>query len=301
LPQVSAFDVPPRHDAAGRDHMMTAEKNIVVTGASSGLGLAASLLLGEQGARVGMICRDSVRGRFMRNEIASYGIDRPPILFLADLSSQSQIRGLADELRSAFTHIDVLINNAGAMFARRELTEDGIEKTLAVNHLAPFLLTSLVLDLIASAPAGRIVMVTSSHHSGTLDFENLQGERHYNFLDAYNRSKLRNILFSYELARQLADTRVTANCVSPGPTLTRLGDNMTGFPRMISLALKSIRLVYPEGGADPLVFLASSARLDSVTGRFFQHCREKQSKPITYDVDVAKCLWLLSEALCDLS
>jgi retinol dehydrogenase 14 len=219
--------------------MMTmAGKTVVVTGASSGLGLAASLLLAEQGARIGMICRNPRRAWFMRNEVAKYATTNPPILFLADLSSQAQIRNLATELRSSFTHIDVLINNVGAIFARRELTEDGIEKTLAVNHLAPFLLTNLVLDLVASAPAGRVVTVSASCHSGSLDFENLQGERHYNFLTAYNRSKLCNILSSYELARRVAGTRITANCVSPGRTATRLGDNMAGVPGLVARVLK---------------------------------------------------------------
>jgi NAD(P)-dependent dehydrogenase (short-subunit alcohol dehydrogenase family) len=201
--------------------MTMIDKNVVVTGASSGIGLAASILLAEQGARVGMVCRDRKRGWFMRNEVAKYMVNCPPTLFLADLSSQEETWRLAIELRRTFKHIDVLINNAGAMFARRELTEDGIERTLAVNHLAPFLLTNLVLDLVTDAPAGRIVTVASSCHSASLDFENLQGERHYNFLGAYNRSKLCNILFTYELSRRLSGTRATANCVSPGPTATR--------------------------------------------------------------------------------
>ena len=152
---------------------------------------------------------------------------------------------MALELRRTFNHIDVLINNAGAMFAGRELTEDGIERTLAVNHLAPFLLTSLLIDLGTAAPAGRIVTVSSSWHIASLDFENLQSERHYNFFAAYNRSTLCNIPFTYELARRLRGTRATANCVSPGPTATRLGDNMVGLPRLISRILKNIRLVYP--------------------------------------------------------
>jgi retinol dehydrogenase 14 len=281
--------------------MTMAEKNVVITGASSGLGLAASLLLAEQGARVGMVCRNPQRAWFMRNEVEKYATAAPPVLFLADLSSQCQIRTLASELRSAFTHIDVLINNAGAMFAQRELTEDGIERTLALNHLAPFLLTHLLLDLVASAPAGRIVTVTSSCHSRTLDFENLEGEQHYNFLSAYNRSKLCNILFSYELARRVVGTRITANCVSPGPTATRLGDNMSGVPGLIARLLRNIRFVYPEGGAETLVYVASSSHLESVSGRQFRDFRDHTTKPITYDVDVARCLWMLSEALCGFS
>ena len=204
------------------------------------------------------------------------------------------------ELRRTFNHIDVLINNAGAMFARRELTEDGIERTLAVNYLAPFLLTSLVIDLVTAASAGRIATVASSCHSGSLAFANLQSERRYNFLAAYNRSKLCNILFTYELARRLRGTSATVNCVGPGPTATRLGDNMVGFPRLISSILKNIRFAYPETGAETMVYVASSSYPGSVSGRFFQECRERPTKPVTYDGDVARRLWYTSEALCGL-
>jgi NAD(P)-dependent dehydrogenase (short-subunit alcohol dehydrogenase family) len=276
-------------------------KTVLVTGASSGVGLAASLLLAELGARVIMICRDTVRGRFMRNEVAQYAADSPPVVFYADLSSQSQIRSLAAQIHDAFDRIDVLINNAGAMFARRELTEDGVERTLAVNHLAPFLLTRLLLDLLQAAPAGRVITVASEFHRGKLDFENLQGERHYNFLDAYNRSKLCNILFTYELAGRLAGSCITANSVSPGFTATRLGDNMSGFPALVSRVMKNIRFVYPERGAKTTVYLASSPDLELVSGRFFLRGRDTPTKPITYDTDVAKCLWAMSEALCEMS
>lgn len=277
--------------------MRMANRTVVITGASSGLGLAASLLLAEQGAEVVMICRDPVRGKFMRSEIAKYATESSPILYLADLSSQAQIRKLASELSGSFDSIDVLINNVGAIFARRELTTDGVERTLAVNHLAPFLLTTLLLDLVRAAPAGRIVTVASEFHSGSLDFENLQGERHYNFLTAYNRSKVCNVLFAYELARRLAGTRVTANCLSPGPTVTRLGDNMSGFPAMVARLMKTWRFVYPEQGAQSTVYVASSSDLDLVSGRFFLGRREMRTKGITYDTNVAKCLWCKSEEL----
>jgi NAD(P)-dependent dehydrogenase (short-subunit alcohol dehydrogenase family) len=262
-------------------------KTIVITGASSGVGLAASLLFTELGARVIMICRDPRRGRFMRNEVAQYATDNYPLLFLADLSSQAEIRRLATELRDTFDRIGVLINNAGAIFARRDLTAEGMERTLAVNHLAPFLLTSLLLDLVEASPAGRIITVASELHSDALNFENLQGERHYNLLGAYKGSKLGNILFTYELARRLAGSRITANCLSPGPTATRLGDNMSGFPALVSRVLKNVRFEYPERGARTTVYVASSPDLESVSGRFFLRCRDTPPKPITYDTDVA--------------
>jgi NAD(P)-dependent dehydrogenase (short-subunit alcohol dehydrogenase family) len=276
-----------------------ASRTVLITGASSGVGLATSLLLAEQGAEVIMICRDPVRGKFMRSQVAKYATESSPSLFIADLSSQAEIRRLAVELRGTFHSIDVLINNAGAMFARCELTPEGIEKTLALNHLAPFLLTLLLLDLVQAAPAGRIINVTSEFHSGSLDFHNLQGERHYNFLTAYHRSKLCNILFTYELARRLTGTRATANCLSPGPTMTRLGDNMSGLPAMISRLMKTWWLVFPERGAQTTVYVASSPDLDSVSGRFLLRCRETRTKRITYDTNVARCLWYMSTTLLE--
>jgi NAD(P)-dependent dehydrogenase (short-subunit alcohol dehydrogenase family) len=222
---------------------------------------------------------------------------------VADLSSQAAIHALANEVRARFRRIDVLINNAGAMFARRELTADGIERTFAVNHLAPFLLTTLVLDLVHAAPAGRIVTVASESHSGTLDFANLQGERQYNFFEAYNRSKLANILFTYELARRLDGTGVTANCLSPGPTMTRFGDNMSGLPGLFPRLMKRIPFLFvsPEQGARTSIYVASAPDLAGISGHFFLRCRARRTKPITYNAAVAARLWSVSEQLCGLT
>jgi retinol dehydrogenase-14 len=279
------------------------DKIVLITGASSGVGLATALLLAERGADIVMVCRNRARAEFMRDEIAKYATGRPPILFLADLSSQAEIHVLATEVRDRLSRIDVLINNAGAMFASRQLTPEGVEKTLAINHVAPFLLTKLLLDLVRAAPAGRILTVAAESHSGSLDFTNLQGERHYNFFTAYNRSKLCNILFTYELARRLAGNTITANCLCPGPTLTRIGDNMTGLPSLLPGMIKRIPyfLAYPESGARTPVYVASSPDLAGVTGRFFLRGRETRTKRITYDTDVATRLWNLSEALCETS
>jgi NAD(P)-dependent dehydrogenase (short-subunit alcohol dehydrogenase family) len=162
------------------------------------------------------------------------------------------------------------------VFAEREVTLDGLEKTFALNHLAPFALTHLLLDLLRAAPAGRILTASSEFHSGELDFSNLQGQRQYNSLGAYTRSKLCNILFTYELSRRLAGSTMTANCFSPGPTLTRLGDNMRGLHAVFPWLLKEIPylLAFPEHAARTPVYAASSPDLDGVTGRFFLRCRE---------------------------
>jgi retinol dehydrogenase-14 len=193
----------------------------------------------------------------------------------------------------------VLINNAGAMFSSRELTVDGLEKTFAINHLAPFLLTNLLLDLVHASPAGRIITVASSH-SSALDFDNLQGERSYNFFAAYLRSKLCNILFTYELARRLQHTRITANCMHPGPTKTDFGSNMTGLPSLFPKLMKNIPFLLgtPEKGSETLVHLASSVAVEGITGRFFTRGGERQTRKITYNLAVAARLWTVSEELC---
>jgi NAD(P)-dependent dehydrogenase (short-subunit alcohol dehydrogenase family) len=192
----------------------------------------------------------------------------------------------------------VLVNNAGAVFARRELTAEGIEKTFAVNHLAPFLLTNLLLDRVRAAPAGRIVMVTSGTYSSALDFDNLQSEKGHQFLGAYFRSKLENILFTFELSRRLAGTPVTANCLFPGPTRTRFGNNLDGLAALFGLFMQNFPfLASPEKGARTAIYLASSPEVAGVTGRFYVRCREVRTKPVTHDVGIARRLWSVSEAL----
>jgi retinol dehydrogenase-14 len=196
----------------------------------------------------------------------------------------------------------VLVNNAGGVFERRELTVDGIEKTFATNHLAPFLLTNLLLDRITAAPGGRIVTVASEVYPSVLDFANLQGERSYNFLSAYMRSKLENILFTYELARRLEGTAAAANCLSPGPTLTRFGDNLRGLPGLFPKLMKRLPFfVSAELGARTSIYLACSLEVAGLSGRFFFHERERRTKPVTHSADVARRLWSISEHLTGLA
>jgi NAD(P)-dependent dehydrogenase (short-subunit alcohol dehydrogenase family) len=274
-------------------------KVVVITGASSGIGLATARELARQGAEVVMICRDAQRAEAAREDVAAVASGPQPSVVLADLSAQSEIRKAADTISKAYAEIDVLINNAGAVFSSRELTIDGIEKTFAVNHLAPFLLTNLLLDNIRAAKSGRIVTVGSESYSSTLDFDNLQSEKKHHFITAYFRSKLDNILFTFELSRRLAGTPVTANCLSPGPTKTRIGSNMTGLSALFPLFVRNFPFfANPEKGAQTSVYLASSPDVAGVTGRFFFRCREMRTKPVTHDVDIARRLWRVSEALC---
>ncbi len=275
------------------------EKVVLITGASRGVGFATARQLAKLGATIVVVCRNSARGIAARNEIAKVATGAAPTLLVADLSLQAAVQTLVAEVRARFARLDVLLNNAGAIFARRELTAEGIEKTFALNHLGPFLLTNLLLDLVRAAPAGRIVTVASESHSGMIDFDNLQGERRYNFFGAYNRSKLANILFSYELSRRLEGSRVTANCLSPGPTMTSFGDDMKGLPRLFPALVKRIPFILrsPEKAAETYVYLASSPEVTGVSGRFYLRCKERKTKQISYDTDVAARLWDVSESL----
>jgi NAD(P)-dependent dehydrogenase (short-subunit alcohol dehydrogenase family) len=274
-------------------------KIALITGANSGIGFVTAVELAKMGVRVLMVCRDSERGAQARAAVAKVATGAPPELLLADMSSQKSIRALADDVRQRFVSVDVLINNAGGIFAKRELTVDGIERTFATNHLGPFLLTNLLLDRVSAETGGRIVNVASESYPSKLDFGNLQGEKSYGFLNAYFRSKLENIIFSLDLAQRLQPSGVTVNCMSPGPTSTRFGDNMTGlaglFPRLAKKLFPS-----PEKGARTLVYLASSPEIAGVSGRFFLRQRMRSTKPVTHDREVAAQLWRVSAELVGL-
>ena len=279
------------------------DKIVLITGANSGIGLVTAMRLAELGAEVVLVCRDPVRGAEARQRVGAAATGKPPTLLLADVSSQASVRALAAELPRRFPRLDVLINNAGGIFAGRELTVDGIEKTFATNYLAPFLLTHLVLDLLRSAPASRVVNIASALHGASYkDLGNLQGEQHYNFMQAYRLSKFSVIVFTYELARRLASTRITVNCVEPGPTKTRFGDNMTGLPSLFPRVMKRLPIFRPpEVGARTPVYVAASPDIEAITGQYFLKCQRSLSKPITHDLEVAARLWTLSESLTGLS
>lgn len=269
-------------------------KTVVITGASSGIGLAAAELLAAEGAALILVCRDPRRAEDAKARIGRAAVEpAPPRVVIADLADQSQIRRAAAELHASIDRVDVLVNNAGAIFAKRELTVDGIEKTFAVNHLAPFLLTNLLSDLLAAADAARVVAVVSEIYSKKIDFENLQGERSYQFFRAYKASKLANILFTTELARRLADTQITANSVSPGPSVTRFGDDLTGIAALMPKVMKRIPFLFrpPQEAAAGVVRLASDPALEGVTAKFYLRLEEETLKPVATDPENARRLW----------
>ena len=273
-------------------------KICMVTGANSGIGKATALALAQMGATVVMVCRDSSRGVEAQNEIMTKSKNNAVDLLLADLSSQQSIRRLVENFRHRYTHLHVLINNAGAAFpGRRRETVDGLEMTFAVNYLAPFLLTNLLLDMLkASAPA-RIVNVSSnSHEAGFIQLNDLQSE-HYRSMRVYGQAKLAVVLFTYELARRLQGTGVTANCLHPGFVATHFGQRDVGPAFRLLVKVIGSFGTSPEKGAKTSIFLASSPEVEGFTGAYFVKSNPKRSAAISYDESLQRQLWEQSAML----
>ncbi len=262
----------------------------LVTGATSGIGRVAATALADMGATVLLTGRDRGRGEAAVEEIRRRGGTAE--FLQADFASLQAVRELAAEVRSRHARLDVLLNNAGGVNLERRLTPDGIEQTFAVNHLATFLLTEELRDLlVASAPA-RIVTVSSEAHRAleTLDFDNLQGERRYKPLLAYSISKLANVMFTYELDRQLRDRGVTANCVHPGVVNTGIWGATRGFIRLLTWLAQPF-MISAERGARPLIKLASDPECAAVSACYFKKEKAVRSSPLSYDIEVAARLW----------
>jgi retinol dehydrogenase-14 len=270
-------------------------KVCLVTGSNSGIGKATALGLARLGASVVMVCRDQSKGEAAQAEIKTKSGNPSVDLLIADLASQQSIRQLAKEVTERYQQLHVLVNNAGVSPAHRTLTVDGLETTFAVNHLAPFLLTNLLLDrLKASAPA-RIVTVASTAQSA-LNFDDLQGEKHYSMLGTYGQSKLANVLFTYELARRLEGSGVTANCLHPGVVSTNLARDFTPLFRWMA----KLFFISPEKGAQTSVYLASSPEVEGISGKYFSKKREARSSAESYNTVSAQRLWEVSEQLTQL-
>jgi len=272
-------------------------RNCLITGATGGIGRATATELARRGARLFLVCRSRARGDETSETIARVSGNRPVEIFLADLSSQQSIRALAQQILARDLPIHVLLNNAGVINLAREVTADGIEATFAVNHLAYFLLTGLLLDrLKASAPARVVNVASDAHHWGTIDFADLQGEKRYGWRPIYGRSKLANILFTRELARRLDGTGVTVNCLHPGAVATNLG-KQNGVVARALLTLARPFLRTPERGAETAVHLAASPEVDGVSGQYFHDRRTKRGSAESNDPTVARRLWEVSERL----
>lgn len=275
----------------------------LVTGANSGIGKETAKGLVRLGAHVIMVCRNPQRGRDAQAEIQAAAQKAQPSqadatdLRIADLGVQEEVYHLGETLRADYDGIDILVNNAGVFLADREETPDDIETTFAVNHLAPFLLTHLVLPLLKEAAGrtgeARVVTVSSEAHRGTsIDFDDLNAEDSYGMVQAYGQSKLANILFTHELARRLRGTGVTANCVHPGVVATKIwsgSDWLSRLARLFTWLYKS-----PEQGAESVLYLAASRELDGVTGQYFKETEAVNPSPEAYDEKAASRLWRLS-------
>jgi NAD(P)-dependent dehydrogenase (short-subunit alcohol dehydrogenase family) len=275
-------------------------KTCLVTGATSGIGAVTALELARLGATVLVGGRNAEKCRAQVGAIRRQTGARVEAV-VADLASQAQVRRMAAEVAGRFARLDVLVNNAGTYLFDRTLTEDGLEKTFAVNYLSHFLLTNLLLDLLAASPSSRVVCVSSAAHlNGRIDFDNLQGERCYERLDAYARSKLAILMFTYELARRRREARPTANALHPGGVATGLG-NENGFVRgWLRVRVRNLverSMITPEEGARTSVYLASSPDVERITGHYFDRGRDVRSSPASYDEAVGRKLWEVSEEL----
>ncbi|MDA4111971.1 MAG: SDR family oxidoreductase [Thaumarchaeota archaeon] len=273
-------------------------KVCIVTGTSSGIGYATAIGLAKLNATVVAVMRDSPKSAAALNEIKSKsGMDDSIIWMKADLSSQESIRAFVNEYNQRFNRLDVLINNAGVNNFKKTVTPEGIETTFAVNVLAPFLLSNLLLDKLRSSSPSRIVNVSSEAANGVkIDFENLQGEKKYSMFGQYGQTKLALNLITVELSRRLSGTGVTANFLHPGVIRSNLA---RGMNPLANLLLSFVKLFFgsPEKGARTSIHLATSPDVEAVSGKYFSGQREARANPLSYDESLASRMWKICEDL----
>jgi retinol dehydrogenase-12 len=278
-------------------------RTCLITGATNGIGRAAARALARLGAGLVLVGRNRERGERVVDEICRESGNRDVALLLADLSSQAQVRQLAAEFLAAGRPLHVLLNNAGVVNLHRETTIDGRETTFAVNHLAHFLLTELLLPRLKESAPARIVNVASDAHAqagGRLDFDDLDSSRSYSVMRVYGKSKLANILFTRELARRLEGSGVTANCLHPGFVGSNFARNNGAIAGVVMTLLRPFARS-PEKGAETAVYLASSPEVEGVSGKYFVDCRVREPRDFARSDDDARRLWEVSERLCRLA
>jgi len=272
-------------------------KTVLITGASAGVGLQSALGLARLGAEVVTVGRDERRtaqaAAFVKSQTGNQAIS----YLLADLSSLKDVRKLAQQFRDNYEKLDVLLNNAGAIFLTRKVSVDGYEMTMALNHLNYFMLTDLLLSMLKAGPSGRVVNVSSrAHYRGHVNFDDLQSQHGYGGMRVYSMSKLMNVLFTYELARRLQGTKVTANCLHPGFVASNFAGN-NGWLVRLGMTFMSGRISV-EDGARCSIFLASSPEVQGLSGKYFNYdLKETRSSDESYDETEAKRLWEVSEQL----
>lgn len=265
-------------------------KICLVTGANSGIGKETVMGLSRMGARVIMVCRNGKRGEAAKSEVIRKTGNSTMELLLCDLSSLAQVRKLADEVLSKYNALHVLVNNAGTVSLTETTTVDGFETTLAVNYLAPFLLTNLLLDLVRASAPSRIINVASvSHYGGKIDLDQTRRGRAGASMTAYSNSKLALVMFTYELARRMQGSGVTVNCLHPGAVATIMWRLPSFLTRLF--------LISPKSGAETTLYLASSPEVEGSSGRYFEKKKENHSSSESYDEEKARLLW---DATCKL-
>ena len=274
-----------------------AGRTVLVTGGTAGIGKATALGLAAMGAHLAITGRDRGRAEDAAREIRAAGGGQVDV-FVADLSAQSEVRRLADEALQRLSRIDVLVNNAGGYWNTRHITADGLERTFALNYLAPFLLTSLLLGRLKHSAPARVITVSSNMQAiGRIDFDDLQGERSYSGARAYNQSKLANVLFTYELARRLQAASVAANALHPGVVSTSFGAEDPGRVQRLFTPFMRPFMKTPAQGAATSIHLASASALEQMTGRYFANSKPKRSSKRSYDKAAAARLWHVSTDL----
>ena len=276
-------------------------KVVVITGATSGIGQVAAEKLAGMGARIVQVARERSRGEAALARLRQIAPGVSHTIHYGNLSKIAEMKRVANEIATAEPRIDVLINNAGALFNSRELTEDGLEMTFATNHMAYFVLTNVLRDRLSASPPARVVSTSSDAHRGArLDFNDLQAANGYGGFRVYGRSKLCNILFTRELARRWNGSGVTANCLHPGFVATRFGDQSGGMFSAVVRVAKAFA-ISPEKGAETIVYLASSEDVSGVSGEYFYQCRRATPTREATDDASAKRLWEESAKLAGMS
>lgn len=286
-----------RHDG----YMDMHGKTVLITGATSGIGLEAAVMLARQGAHTVIVGRNPDKTQMRLAEIRKRAQSDTVESLLCDFSLQGSIRQLVDEFNRRYSRLDVLVNNAGTVFAKKTNAENGIEATFAVNHLGYFLLTQLLLDkVLASAPARIVNVASAAHYKGTLDFDDLNFEKDYGILRAYARSKLCNVLFTRELAQRLSGTAVTVNAVHPGTVATHIWDGAPSWSRPVLGFAKWVFMTSPARGGQTIANLAMSEKVANTTGGYFDKYRVREPSRQARDEALAKRLWDESLRLTDL-
>lgn len=281
---------------------MNANDLVLVTGGSAGMGKATATMLAREGAKVIILCRNKERGEIALENIKKESGNDNVEMMLCDLGSIKSIYAFAEEFKKKHKKLNVLVNNAGVIVPGRHETKDGFELQFGVNHLGHFLLTNLLLDSLEAGKPSRIVVVASGAHKvGKIYMDDVNLTKNYNVVRSYSQSKLANILFTYELSEKLKESGITVNCLHPGAVATQMGINRkTGFGKFITGLLKPF-FQSPEQGASTAVYLAVSKEVEGVSGKYFYKSKPIKSSELSYDKELARKLWELSEKMTGFS